>query len=908
MMRRTRTISLIVFLLVFVLPTLLNGLPNLITDWYWFDSIGFLSVLRTRLLAQWGLSALGLIVSLAWLGGNLLVAVRLAPRYPPIARLDDRFQVNLRSQIVVIAWVLVAVASLGAAAAVGAQWEGFLRFLNGAEFGLADPIFGRDVGFYVFRWPLLQLVANWWLWMTALAAIVSGLIHVGEQVQTGRIRLQPAALAHLTVLAALFLGFRSWEYHLQRYSVLFAANSALYGAGYTDLHVRLPAFNTLTVILGVAAVLMLANFYLRKLWAVWVPIAIWIVASFLLLVVAPPLVQRLAVRPDELSRERPYIARSIEFTRHALGLDGIQEIPFSGTQSLSVGDLENNQGTLDNVRIWDWRPLLLTYQQLQQIRSYYEFVDVDVERYPLADGTRSVMLAIRELETNQLPEQAQTWLNRHLIYTHGHGLVANAVSEVTAEGLPRLLVRDIPPASTDPALAIDRPEVYFGELGSTSDYVIVGTTEDELDYPKGDSNVYTRYEGDDGVVLKNVWRRIVFSLRFGDLPVLISRAISAESRVLLYRSVADRISTIAPFLWLDNDPYPVIADGRLYWMQDAYTYTDRYPYAAPVDWPGRQANYLRNSVKVVLDAYNGTVTFFAIDPSDPLLQAYQRIYPGLLTSFDEMPDSLVRQVRYPQDLFTIQADMYMTYHMRDPQVFYNREDLWQPAIEVRGNQETVVEPYYVIMRLPGKTDEEFMLMLPMTPVGRDNLIAWLYADSDGDDYGQMGVLEFSKQELIYGPRQIEARIDQDPIISQQLSLWNQRGSQVIRGNMMVIPVEEGLLYVEPIFLQAEGGRMPELKRVIVAHGGRIAMRETLAQSLEVVFGTAVAPLPVVEEGPVAESASPVDVSGLALAAQEHYLAAQQCLQAGDWSCYGQEQEALRETLELLVATATAVSE
>ncbi len=896
-MRTRRTITILLAAVV-VLPMLASALPTLITDWLWFDSVGFASVFKTQLLARWGLTLAGVLASLLVLGGNVLLAIRLTGRFPSVSRISQRINVDLRGQTAALGWVGTALVALAAGLIVGSNWETVLRFFNAGSFSVTDPVFGRDVGFYVFRWPFLQLLANWALWLVGLALVGAALIHAGDQLQSGRVRLAAAAMDHLTVLAAVFLGLRAWNYSLQRYDVLYSVHGALHGAGYTDLTVNLPAYNILATILAVAAVLMLANLFVRKAWPIWVPLAVWLVFSFLALNVAPSVVQRLVVTPDELSRERPYIELSIAFTRQAYGLEAVQEIPFSGEETLTTRNLENNQDTISNIRLWDWQPLQLTYRQLQEIRTYYEFGDVDVGRYELGGALRSVMIAAREMRTDQLTEQAQTWLNQHLIYTHGQGVVLNAVNEVTEEGLPKLLVRDIPPQAGDPALEITRPEIYFGE--SQTGYVVVGTKEDELDYPQGDANVYTRYHGTAGVPLNGLFRRLAFALRFGDLPLLISRSITPESQLLMHRAIRDRIQAVAPFLWLDQDPYVVISQGRLYWIQDAYTYTGRYPYSEPVTVDYQQVNYLRNSVKIVVDAYDGRMTFYAADPADPILQTYGRIYPNLLTSYDQMPAALRQHVRYPEDLFSIQARMYMTYHMRDAQVFYNREDLWQPAIEVRGSQEVTVDPYFVIMRLPGEEQSEFMLMLPLTPTNKDNMIAWLYADSDGDDYGEMGVLEFSKQELIYGPRQIEARIDQDPTISQQLSLWNQRGSQVIRGNMMVIPVDGGLIYVEPIFLQAESGRLPELKRVIVAHGSRIAMRETLAEALAAVFGGQ-APEPA---QPVSEPTEPPalsdDLAELAQQAQEHYLAAQECLKAGDWTCYGREQGALQAALEALV--------
>ncbi len=879
------------FLLVLTVPALID----LSTEWLWFDSVNFLSVYRTRLLARWGLTAAGLLVSAAWLAGNLVVAIRTSGAPLPRAQKANLPRIDIRDQAVGLAWVAVVILALIFGMAVGGQWKTVLRFLNASDFGIPDPVFGRDIGFFFFEWPFMQFLANWALWLVGLALVAMTAVYVSSQIQTGKIQVSPPALIHLTVLAALFLGIRAWDYNLQRYQVLYSVHGALHGAGYADLQVRLPAYNALAVILGVAAVLMLANIYLRKAWAVWVPLAVWLVASLILLDAAPAVVQRLVVTPDELARERPYIELSIENTRRAFGLQDIKEIPFAGDTALTWDNLDANQDTIENIRLWDWQPLQRTYRQLQEIRTYYEFGDVDVERYTLEEGPRSVMLSAREMRIDQLTEQAQTWINEHLIYTHGQGVVLNAVNTVTEEGLPELLVQGIPPHSSDPALEIDTPEIYFGEM--ENNYVIVGTTEDELDYPEGATNVYTRYQGEAGIELANLWRRLMFSIRFGDLPILISRSINDESRMLMHRQVKDRIENVAPFLWLDADPYIVISEGKLFWIQDAYTFSNRYPYSEPVSTDAGRVNYLRNSVKIVVDAYNGSMTFYAADPEDPILQTYEMIYPELFTPYEQMPESLRQHVRYPEDLFTIQAQIYMTYHMRDAQVFYNREDLWQQAIEVRGGQEVVVEPYFVFMRLPDKKESEFMLMLPLTPAGKDNMIAWLYADSDGEDYGEMGVLEFSKQELIYGPRQIEARIDQDPTISQQLSLWNQRGSQVIRGNLMVIPVDGGLIYVEPVFLQAESGRLPELKRVIVAHGSHIAMGDTLAEALAGVFSGQTT-RPVVEE--TDESIPIDDLSALVISAQTHYEAAQECLAQGDWTCYGQEQDALQATLEALV--------
>ena len=576
-MRSSRVWISVLVAALFLIPVIGPALVNFSTEWLWFDSVDFTPILQTRLLARWGLMAAGLLLSLAWLGGNLLVAIRQTGRQVPQAQKMSQPRINLRGQAIGAVWIGVVFVSVIIALAVGSQWETVLRYLNAASFGTSDPVFGQDIGFFFFEWPFLQFLANWALWLVGLSLVGTTAVYISGQIQTGKIQVTPAALIHLTVLAAVFLGIRAWDYHLQRYEVLYSVHGALHGAGYTDLQVRLPAYNALSIILGVAAVLMLANVYLRKVWAVWVPLAVWLVASFLMLDAAPSVIQRLVVTPDELARERPYIERSIEFTRMAFDLTEIKEIPFAGDTALTWENLEANQDTMENIRLWDWQPLQRTYRQLQEIRTYYEFGDVDVERYTLADGPRSVMLSAREMRIDQLTDQAKTWINEHLIYTHGQGVVLNAVNAVTDEGLPELLVQGIPPHSSDPALEISRPEIYFGEM--ESNYVIVGTTEDELDYPQGAANVYTRYEGEAGIALDSLWRRLMFSIRFGDLPVLISRSIADESRLLMHRQIQERIENVAPFLWLDQDPYIVISEGSLYWIQDAYTISNNFPYS-----------------------------------------------------------------------------------------------------------------------------------------------------------------------------------------------------------------------------------------------------------------------------------------------------------------------------------------
>jgi uncharacterized membrane protein (UPF0182 family) len=648
--------------------------------------------------------------------------------------------------------------------------------------------------------------------------------------------------------------------------------------------------------------LLLVNIFIRR-WRVLLFVGVAWLALGLIGQVYPAAVQRFTVEPNELALERPYIGHNIRFTRYAYGLDQVQESDFQVTGELTAQDLVDNERTLDNVRLWDWKPLRSTYEQIQEIRSYYTFADVDIDRYTLDDRVRQVNLAVRELDIEQMREDARTWINEHLIYTHGYGLCLSPVGAVSEEGLPQLLVQNIPPESDDPRLEITRPEIYFGER--TTNYVIVNTTEDEFDYPSGDENVYSRYEETAGVRMGGLLRRAAFALRFNSTPILLSSAISSDSRILYHRALPERVEKLAPMLWFDADPYPVIVDGRIVWLYDAYTWSDRFPYSRQ----NRGLNYIRNSVKVVIDAYSGETTFYVVDPDDPLIQTYQSMFPDLFTPLAEMDPELREHWRYPEQLFRIQADLYAAYHMLDPRVFYNQEDLWQTPMEVRESDNTEMSPYYVTIRLPDpaegeSTDQvEFMLIRPYVPAGKQNMIAWLYADSDGPDYGQLGVYKFTKEALVYGPMQVESRIDQDPSISQQLTLWNQRGSSVNRGNLIVIPIDGSLLYIEPLYLQAEASRLPELTRVVVVHKNRVAMADSLAEGLAQVLGAA----PVTEEPGEASEAGQepteplsTDAAELARSAQAHYEAAQRCLEEGDWACYGEELKALERDLQALV--------
>ncbi len=617
---------------------------------------------------------------------------------------------------------------------------------------------------------------------------------------------------------------------------------------------------------------------------------------------APALVQRYLVAPSELEKEVPYIARNIKFTRQAYGLDRFDERDFPAIQDLTAASIEQNAATMRNLRLWDHDPQLTTFQQLQEIRTYYDFADIYYDRYTIDSELRQVSLSPRELSAQSLPDP--NWVNQHLTYTHGYGLCLGPVNESTSDGLPVLFIKDIPPVSSI-SLKVTRPEIYYGQVANN--YCLVGTGAKEFDHPSGEDNVYKAYQGSGGISLGGLWRRLILALRFGDINILISGYIQHTSRIMMYRRVLERVETLAPFLSYDGHPYLVVAnDGSLQWIVDAYTTSDQYPYSEPTQDGG---NYIRNSVKITISAYDGRVKLYVSDPSDPLIQAYQRIFPDVFQPLSEMPPDLRAHIRYPQDFFAIQASKYAVYHMTDPSVFYSKEDLWRVATRSVNGTSTPMSPYYAVMRLPevGKS-EEFILMVPFTPARKNNMIAWIAARCDGADYGKVLVFTFPKEKLIYGPEQIQSRVNQSPSISQQLTLWDQGGSRVIRGTLLVVPVQNAVLYVEPLYLAAEGGSsIPELKRVIVAYSDQAVMEPSLEDALNAIFsgnrsGTAEA----ASSGatPTTASAStgvPASIENLIRQANQHYEAAQQDLRQGNWAGYGQEIQKLGEILKQMPA-------
>jgi len=872
----------------------------LYTDWLWYVEVGFTQVFTTVLsLRGWLFLGAGGAVFI-FVYGNLWLAARTAA--PDVLwELDDQLglpgRAVLEPLIRKLLLPVIAVIGILSGLRASASWDMVLGYINRSAFGATDPLFGRDIGFFVFELPLwrflysgaMTLVLGTLLLSVATYVLLRSLVLTAQGP-----RLAAGARTHLLALGALLLVLRALGFWLDRYELVYSPRGVVFGASYTDVHAALPVLGALTALALLCAAACLFQMT-RPGWG-------FLVAGLVVLGVAwagglgiwPALLQRFQVTPNELVAERPYIEHNIRMTRQAYGLNAVKEQDFAAEERLTSAALERNALTIKNIRLWDHRPLLTSFGQLQEIRTYYKFADVDVDRYLINNELRQIMLSARELSYPHLP--SRVWINEHLTFTHGYGLVAGPVNRVTPEGLPDLFVKDIPPISTGGFPKITRPQIYYGEL--SNEYVIVRTRSQELDYPSGDQNVYSRYTGRGGVPMNGL-RKLAFAMRFGEIKILLSDDLTAESRLMMYRRVAERVRQAAPFLRYDHDPYFVVTDdGRLVWIIDAYTTTDRYPYAQPE----RGLNYIRNSVKVTVDAFDGTMVFYVVDPADPLIRAWARAFPSLFTPFERMPANLRAHVRYPEDLFTLQAKMYGTYHMQDPQVFYNKEDLWTIPRLTQEGRDREMEPYFTIMRLPGGKAEEFVLLSGFNPARRDNMIAILAARSDAPNYGGLIVYTFPKQKLVYGPRQIDARVNQDPVISAQFSLWNQQGSRVLRGSLLAIPIEDSLIYVQPIYLSAEQGALPELRRVIVAFGNQIAMEPSLEQSLQRIFGGRIREESATGRGPEAARPEPAGSAALAPLAQRAWDAwqkGQEALRRGDWAGYGQAQKQLEDTLRQL---------
>lgn len=928
---RSRSLTGLFFLAVI----LLLAIPSLsiyYTDWLWFQELGYAQVFLRSLNTQAAVFAGVFAVSFAFLYGNLRIAQfgLKVPRLVFGQTVDGRPVQIERSGVARIALVGSTLLSAMLAISSASDWMSWISFFRAVPFGVTDPLLGHDVSFYVFRLPVLDAIRQQSLILTVIALAGAGFLYlmggdVAVEPRYGiafwpRLRLGRHARTHLSWLVAVGLALMAWGAWLDLPRMLITPASGdtaavVFGASYADVHAMMPVLRIKLVILAAGSLLAIWHGLSSHRWPVPLALAIYFITTIGGSIYGS-FIQQFVVTPNEQDKEQPYIVHNIVATRRAYALDRVDERELTGDAELQPKDIIANAETIANVRLWDHQPLLQTFAQIQEIRTYYNFVSVDNDRYWIDGKLRQVMLSARELNTDSLPNQS--WVNNRLSFTHGYGLTLGPVNQVTTEGLPVLFIRDLPPKSTKD-LPVTEPSIYFGE--QSSNYVLVKTNTQEFNYPKstskvGDENVMTTYSGTGGVEVGGRFRRLLLAARFGSSEILVTNQLRNDSRILFHRQIMDRVKQIAPFLEFDRDPYMVVDGGRLFWMIDGYTTSANYPYASRVvARSGERINYIRNSVKAVVDAYNGTTTFYLAEPSDPLALTIANIFPRLFRPLSDMPTGLRQHVRYPEDIFAIQSAVFATYHMTNSGVFYNKEDQWQVPVLDTGDRTTqAIQPYYTIMKLPGEKRPEFIQMLPFTPRLKDNLSAWMVARSDGDQYGKLRVYQFPKQTIIYGPSQIEARINQDQLISPQITLWGQQGSTVKFGTLLVIPIEESLLYVRPLYLRSSTGKIPELKRVIVAYGNRIVMAETLTRALVQIFGPSVASAlepdrlestatSIIESTSsmpdAIEAAMPADstLQQLAAEAAATFDRADKAQREGDWAKYGEEQKRLRELFD-----------
>lgn len=893
-----RTLLILVIVAVIAVGIFLAGI-NFFTDWLWYKDLNadqvFLTTFTAKIWVRVGfglLCALFIFVNLRFTRNKVIHFAQNFRFQSPIHVVDDQVENPLRwltkgklTWVYVIASILLGI--MVSSISNGA-WETVLKYLHRTPFGTADPIFSKDISFFVFQLPFFQLLYSLLTGLVILTGIVVGIIYllINVRFNGGKYRLQMSEKLHLATLAVIFFGLKAFGYLLQMYQLVYSPRGVAFGASYTDIHVQLGVYKILMVIVGLLAIFTLINLFTKNMKLIYIGVIVWVVAAIVLGGIYPNIVQKYQVEPNEIKLESPYIQHNINYTLKAYGLDGIEERDFKVSSTLTAEDLQTATGIVENIRLWDWRPLQKTYSQLQELRLYYDIEEVDIDRYTIDGRYRQVMLAPRELNLQGLETRAQTWINQALKFTHGMGVVMSPVNAVTPEGMPELFIKNIPPVSTVD-VKVTQPRIYFGE--KTDNYVITNTKGGEFDY----TDMTNNYDGSTGIVIKNIWRRLAFAIKYNSAKILLSSDIHAESKLLFDRNIKTRVQKITPFLRFDKDPYIVVNDdGRLYWIIDAYTTTNMYPYAEPVQGVG---NYIRNSVKTVIDAYNGTVNYYISDANDPLVQTYAKIYPGLFKPFNEMPTGLQSHIRYPEDLFNIQTRMYASYHMKNPTTFFNKEDLWNIPSEKYAGETVAVQPYYMITQLPGEEDAEFILMMPFTPARKNNMVSWLVAKSDGDEYGKLVLYNFPKDRTIYGPMMVEARIDQDSVISQQLSLWDQKGSSVIRGNLLTIPIKDSILYIEPIYLQSQQTQLPELKRIVVAFGDQVVMEETLEEGLSRIFG--------IKQGTAVKAPAldqltdvPQDLIPLIKRALETHQTSMNQLKQGDFAGFGDKYKELYDLL------------
>lgn len=851
--RKRRRLKWWLLLAALLLLISLSRILSIYLSALWFGSIGYTSVYWYIFKVKLGLFAGSAIVTALLLSATFWLFQRLFGAYAfekrTIVLNNQPFQFSPAKFIRPLGWVIAGLFGLIYAFKLKEHWRQFALFWNQPATSTYDPIFGKSLGFYLFSLPFYDLVNSWLLGVSFIilcAALAYSLLGLPQTVLKPSVRWSSGAAFRAVCCAlALFLLLLSWRTYLSRFQFLWQDHPVFAGVTYTDANYTLPALLFVCVALIIAAIISLVNaFALRRFSVLLIALAIPVVVYIVGVVLVPSYVQSFIVKPNEIDRESPYISHNIEWTRKGFGLDQIELRNFEAETSIAALDLPNNRDTIENIRLWDWRALQDTLRQIQAIRTYYDFPDVDVDRYTVGGHSRQMMIAPREINDSKLPSTSRNWINERLIYTHGYGVTMNSAIGFTPEGLPQFVLSNMPVESAAPEIKVTRPEIYFGEL--TDRYVYVKTKQKEFDYPQGETNASTIYEGTGGIQIGNAFRRMLLAWAIGDISKLpFSSDVTSESRVLINRNIREIVNGIAPFLTYDKDPYIVVDnEGRLFWMIDAFTESSYFPYSSHHDVAGNSLNYIRNSVKVVIDAYNGSVRFYVFDNQDPIIAAYRRIFPNLFLDSNQMPADLRSHIRYPETLVRAQGEVYGLYHTQNPKMFFQREDVWSVAqhisIDTEGKKQTApIDPYFVMMQLPGEQQKnEFVLIVPFTPASRNNMIGWMAGRSDGDNYGKLVVYNFPQSRVIDGPVQIEARIDQNAELSAQFTLWTQQNSRVIRGHLLVIPIGRSLLFVEPVYLQAERSPMPELRLVVLATQEKLAYGQTFNEAMTKLFGEA----------------------------------------------------------------------
>ena len=871
---------------------------SVITELQWYDALGFKDVYTTRLFLETVLFVGSLAIAFAYLAANVVIALRV--RLGPGLRAVGIRRPVIRSGTGAIALSAAGVVALILSGGAGSQWQLLALFQHATPTGTTDPVLGQDISFYLLSLPFLHAVDNWALGLAFMGALLIVALYAWRGDQFA-LNFSPLAIAHISATLAIFaVALAVWLW-LGRFDLMYQHNSnVVWGAAYTDVNARLPL---LTFEAGAGIVLagaLIANIWVRRLALPVAAAGIW-VAMLVLGQAYPAIVQGFFVTPNAQSYELPYIQRQIEGTRQAYGLSKVGVQNFNGDKPLTAQVVQSDTATIDNLRLWDFLPLQDTYEQLQSIRTYYTFHNIDIDRYTINTKYQSLEISAREFDFSKLSPSAQNWINQHLAYTHGYGVAASPVNAVVGEGLPDYVVGNLPPKGS---LPVTHPAIYFGELPSSTDYAIAPSKTREFDYPQGAQDVYTNYAGTHGVSLNGV-NRALWSLKLGDFNLLVSGQLTPQSEILYRRNIVDRLREIAPFLSFDGDPYVVVADGKLYWIMDAYTTGATYPYAEASSFQSNDINYIRNSVKIVIDAYEGTADFYVVDPKEPIIAAYSATFPSLFKPMSSMPDSLRAHLRVPEELFNTQVNMYATYHITDPKVFFAREDVWDipTASSSPGATGTTVQPYYVLFRLPGETNPEFLLIMPFTPHGKPNMVSWLAARSDGSHYGEYVAFILPKDKVIFGPQQVANRINEDPAVSRDFTLFHQAGSQVVQGNLLVVPIGDSFLYFEPIYLRASQAQsLPELKKVILADQTHVVYTDTLQQAIDQLVGTATAPPPTNTPPPATLTPAQVaQIESLVTQANRHYQAAYAALKAGDLATFASEMAQVGALLQQLQA-------